>query len=68
MAKCIRLPASQVKFQQVTEALSPIVAVPVLAITAWRATELPVWMRISLGALAAAHLLVDGGFVMTWRK
>ena len=68
-AKCqVRVPARQVRLQRVTEALSPLVAVPVLAFAAWKATELPMWSRWALGGLAVAHLAVDGGFLMTWRK
>ena len=69
VAKCqVRVPARQVRLQQVTEALSPLVAVPVLAFAAWKATELPMWSRWALGGLAVAHLAVDGGFWLTWRK
>ena len=62
------LPPSQVAFQQSTEALSLLVAVPVLGYAALKAPELPLWARWALGGLAVAHLLNDGLLLATWKR
>lgn len=68
MARCIRIPASQQKFQAATEGLSVFFAVPVLAYAALTQKSLEPSLRAGLGMLAGLGLFVDGGFLATWRK
>lgn len=64
----MNIPASQRRFQQLTEGLSLVGAVPVLT---WGALKEPAFnsrTKLALGTLAALHVVVDGGLLASWPK
>ena len=64
MSSCIAIPASQRRFQQVTEGLG-VAAAPIF-FQAAKETAIPKPTRTALGILGLLALVVDGGLLLTW--